>query len=58
MARRCAICLKEAALAGIFTEVEAGLSAERTATPTLTFQPTRLHTLLAWIIRLTRRPVH
>ena len=34
-------------LAGIFAEIEAGLAAEHTATPSLTIQPTRLHTLLA-----------
>ncbi|UNK48683.1 hypothetical protein MNR01_13145 [Lysobacter sp. S4-A87] len=36
-----------AALADIFAEIEAGLAAERTATPALRIQPTRLHTLLA-----------
>jgi hypothetical protein len=36
-----------AALASIFTEIEAGLAAERAATPALNLQPTRLHTLLA-----------
>ena len=36
-----------AALADIFAEIETTLSAERTAAPTLTLQPTRLHTLLA-----------
>lgn len=36
-----------AALASIFAEIEAGLTAERAATPALTIHPTRLHTLLA-----------
>ena len=34
-------------LAGIFAEIEAALAAEHAATPSLTIQPTRLHTLLA-----------
>lgn len=36
-----------AALAGIFSEIETGLAAERAAAPALAIHPTRLHTLLA-----------